>query len=293
VIHLQSLTYINLTGDSIVFGGGPPYVLEHVKGLGKPAVKFATSRGVYQHGDTARSAMLEPRNIDFTFHIQGMSREDLYQKREALQRLLAYERVFDGERQGRLFYENDYGRWWIPAMPEGPDPERRVQNWLLQSKMTFRCSDPYWRDEAIHTLPLAMSDTSFRLPFRFPIRFGTRMFTGRAVNAGQASTPVRITIHGSGETPSLVNHTTGARITVSRPVAAGETLLINTDPQELSVAVCGLNGTETPAHGYLSLETPLVGFVLRRGPNIIEYLPNQPSNLSRVELQWSSLLEGV
>jgi len=293
VIHTQRLTYINLTGDTIVFEGRPPYVLEKVKGLGKSKVKFNTSRGVYQHGDTTRGALLEPRNIDFSFHIQGMSRSDLYQKREALMRLLAYERVFDGERQGRLFYENDHGRWWIPAIPEGPDPDRRIQNWLIQSRMSFRCSDPYWRDEAIYTLALRMSDTSFRLPFRFPIRFGTRMFMGRAVNAGHSSTPVRITIYGSGETPSLVNHTTGAKITVSRPVAAGETLLINTDPEALSVVVRALDGTETPAHGYLSLETPLEGFVLRRGPNAIEYVPNQPSNLSRVELRWSSRLEGV
>ena len=207
--------------------------------------------------------------------------------------LLAYERAFDGERQGRLFYENDHGRWWIPAIPEGPDPDRRIQNFLIQSRMTFRCSDPYWRDEAIHTLALRMSDASFRLPFRFPIRFGTRMFTGRAVNAGHASTPVRITVHGSGETPSLINHTTGAKITVARPVATGETLLINTDPEALSVVVRSFDGTETPAHGYLALETPLAGFALRRGPNIIEYVPNQPSNLSRVELQWSSRLEGV
>ena len=86
---------------------------------------------------------------------------------------------------------------------------------------------------------------------------------------------------------------TGAKITVSRPVAAGETLLINTDPEVLSVVVRGLNGAETAAHGYLSLETPLAGFMLRRGPNAIEYVPNQPSNLSRVELQWNSRLEGV
>ena len=58
---MQKLIYINLTGDIIVFEGRPPYVLEKVKGLGKPKVKFNISRGVYQHGDTTCGALLEPR----------------------------------------------------------------------------------------------------------------------------------------------------------------------------------------------------------------------------------------
>ena len=86
---------------------------------------------------------------------------------------------------------------------------------------------------------------------------------------------------------------TGARIAVSRPVAVGERLIIDTDPDVLSVVVRAADGTETPAHGYLSLDSSLTGFVLRPGPNNIEYLPSRPSLLSRVELQWSARLEGV
>jgi len=290
---MQKLTYINLNGDSAVFGGEPPYILEHVKGLGKPAVKIAATRGAYQNGDTARSALLEPRFVDLTFHIQGESRADLYQKREALMGLLAFGRAFDGERQGRLLYQNDYGTWWIHAIPDGPDPEKRLQNWLLSSKLSFRCSDPYWNAMNARTLALFMSDLSFRLPFRFPIRFGSRRFSGSAVNDGQTDAPVRITIYGSGETPSIVNHSTGARLTVSRAIAAGETLRVNTDPEALSVIVRRADGNEEPAHGYLSLDTPLIGFTLRRGANDIEYLPSEPSKLSRVELSWNTRLEGV
>ena len=291
---MQKLTYINLRGESVVFGGGPPYVFERVKGLGKPPVKVSATRGVYQHGETPRRALMEPRFVDVSFHIEGgESRAGLYQKREALMRLLAYDHAFDGERQARLIYENDHGQWWINAIPEGPDPDKRMQNWLLSSKLSFRCSNPYWCEMDVQTLALFMSDISFRLPFRFPIRFGSRRFSGVALNAGHADAPVRITIHGSGETPTLVNHTTKARLTVSRPVATGERLLIDTDPEALSVTVRSASGVETPAHGYLSLDTPLVEFVLRAGPNNIEYMPNQPSSLSRVELEWIPRLEGV
>jgi hypothetical protein len=290
---MQKLTYINLHGDAVTFGGAPPYILEHVKGLGKPAVKIASTRGVYQHGDTPRGALLEPRFVDFTFHIEGGSRADLYARREALMGLLALGRALDGERQGRLIYENDHGRWWIYATPDGPDPETRMQNWLLSSKLSFRCADPYWRWEAVSTLELFMSESSFRLPFRFPIRLGNRQFSGQAINAGHADAPVRITIRGSGEKPTLANHTTGAQITIARAVATDETLYIDTDPETLSVVVRDADGTETSAHGYLSLDTPLIGFALRRGINQIEYLPSQPSQLSRVQLSWDTRLEGV
>ena len=290
---MQKLTYENLNGRSVTFGSAPPYILEHVKGLGKPPVKIATTRGVYQHGDTPRSALLEPRYVDLSFHIKGESRADMYAKREALMSMLAYNRAFDGERQGRLIYENDYGAWWIYATPEGPDPETRAQDWLLSTKMSFRCANPYWRKESVSSMQLFMSGDGFQLPFRFPIRLGDRRFSGRAVNAGQADTPVRITIAGSGEKPTLVNHSTGTRITVSRAIATGETLHIDTDPELLSVTVRSANGTESPAHGYLSLDTPLAGFMLRRGVNEIEYLPSEPSKLSRVELSWETRLEGV
>ena len=62
---------MNLNGDSVVFGGGPPYVLERVKGLGKPDVSIATTRGVYQHGDTPRRVLLEPRFVELSFHVEG------------------------------------------------------------------------------------------------------------------------------------------------------------------------------------------------------------------------------
>ena len=290
---MQKLTYINLHGDSVTFGGEPPYILERVKGLGKPAVKIASTRGVYQHGDTTRAALLEPRFVDLSFHIRGESRADLYQKREALMGLLAYGRAFDGKYQGRLFYQNDYGTWWIHAIPDSLDPEARLQNWLLSSKLSFRCADPYWNTTEVRTLALFMRNSSFSLPFRFPIRLGSRRFSGLAVNAGQAEVPVRIAIVGSGETPTLVNHSTGARLTVSRPVATGETLRIDTAPETLSVMVRRADGSEEAAHGYLSLDTALLGFSLRRGENEIEYLPSEPSILSSVELSWNTRLEGV
>ncbi len=290
---MQQLTYINLRGESIVFGGEGPYILEHAEGLGAPDVKFTTTRGVGQHGDTPRKALREPRFVTLTFHTQGRDRSDLYAQRLAAMGKLALPRAFDGERQGRLVYANDYGAWWCHAIPDGPDHTKRMQDWSLSTKLTLRCSSPYWRTMDASALTLEMGGASFALPFRFPIRFGRRRFTGEALNAGHVETPVRIEVAGSGEMPTLINRTTGARLAVSRAVATGETLLIDTDPDRLAVTLRAADGAETDAYGYLDISSALTGFTLQTGANALEYLPSAPSSSSRVTVSWETRLEGL
>ncbi len=290
---MQKLTYINLHGDTLVFTSAPPYILEHVSGLGRPPIKVLTSRGVWQQGDTPERISLDARIVDLQFHIQGASRADLYAQREALMTALASPRVFDGEKQGRLIYENDHGSWWCYAIPEETNPEKRLQNWFLSAKLPFRCASPYWMTEDTHHATLQMGNGGLRLPFSFPIKLGTSSFSGTVINQGQVDAPLIIDIYGSGETPGIVNHTTGAQLTVSKPVALGETLRMNTDPNVLSVTLIAADGSQTPAHGYLSLDSALRAFVLRPGENQLEYLPSAPSTASRVQLAWQTRLEAV
>ena len=293
MIHLQKLTYINLLGQIVEFGGGPPYVLEKVRGLGKPGYKLPAARGVYQHGETPARFQLDARHVDLSFHIQGYSRADLYQKRRALMAALSMPAAFDGSRLARLVYQNDSGSWWTYAVPEGPDPNTRLQNWLLSAKLSFRCPDPYWKAHAPDALTLEMSGTSFKLPFAFPIRLGRRGFHGTANNCGQVPTPLRIEIAGAGETPKLVNHTTGAAIVVSRAIAHGDVMEIDTDPGALSVMIRTSQGEAVPAHGYLTPGSSLTDVTLRPGPNELEYSPSVPSFESLVHIRWMPRMEGV
>ena len=293
MIHLQKLTYINLLGEAVTFGGEPPYVLEKVRGLGKPAYKLSAARGVYQHGETAYGFQLEPRYVELSFHVQGRSRADLYQQRKELMAALAIPNAFDGSRLARLIYQNDCGSWWIHAIPEGPDPDVRLQNWLLSARLTFRCPDPYWKTDSLGALTLAMNEATFKLPFAFPIRLGSRGFFGAAFNGGQVAAPPLIEIAGSGETPTLVNHTTGASITVARAVANGDLLVIDTDPEALSVVIRTAQGEQIPAHGYLGLDSSLAGFALCPGMNQLEYKPSAPSIASQVRIRWTPRMEGV
>ncbi|MCL2812570.1 MAG: phage tail family protein [Clostridia bacterium] len=290
---MQKLTFINLRGEAVEFGGGPPYVLEKVRGLGKPGYKLSAARGVYQHGETPYGFQLDSRYVELSFHIQGRSRVDLYQKRQELLAALAMPVAFDGTRLARLIYQNDYGSWWIHAIPEGPDPDIRLQNWLLSAKLCFRCPNPYWKANVSDALTLAMNEATFKLPFGFPVRLGNRGFYGTAFNGGQVVAPPLIEIAGSGETPTLINHTTGASITVARAVATGDLLVIDTDPEALSVVIRTAQGEAIPAHGYLGLDSSLAGFTLRPGMNELEYKPSAPSIDSLVRIRWTPRMEGV
>ena len=93
--------------------------------------------------------------------------------------------------------------------------------------------------------------------------------------------------------PTLFNHTTGGKITVSRVIARGERLIIDTDPTTLTAKVIKANGEEENAFGYLSSSLAVTTFGLRPGDNLIEYPPSVVSTESRVTVRWRARCEGV
>lgn len=126
---MQKVTYINILGEAIEFSRLPPFVFHSIKGTGAVETSFITSRGVNQHGDTTQGVLKEPRYLELRFHIDGADRQDMYRRRVQAMGVLAIARAFDGCQRGKLIYENDYGRWWIWAIPEvGPAFERRIKN---------------------------------------------------------------------------------------------------------------------------------------------------------------------
>lgn len=291
---MQKLTYINLRGEQLEMGGSPPYILHRVEGVEPTDVQIISSRGAYQHGATTRGLLCEVRKIDALVSIRAESRSEMYQARMHAGAILTHPLCFSDNQVGRLIYENDVGRWWTYAVPEGGmNGGSRAQDNLIDMHVTFHCDSPYWFSMEDNYITLQMGDGSFTLPFSFPIRFGRRDFSRTARNAGAVDAPVHITIEGTGEMPTLFNHTTGAKIAVSRVIARGERLIIDTDPTALTVKVIKANGEEENAFGYLSSSLAISAFALRSGDNLIEYAPSVVSTESRVTVRWRTRCEGV
>ena len=291
---MQKLTYINLRGEQLEMSSSPPYILHRLNGVEPTELQKTTTRGAMQQGETTRAILRNARIVDATLSIRQDARRDMYMARAEAASLLALSACFDGEEMGRLIYENDAGTWWTYAVPETVmSGGSRARDNLLDMQMAFHCDSPYWFSLDEDYITLQMGDGSFELPFSFPIRFGRRDFSQTARNAGAVDAPVRITIEGTGEMPTLYNHTTGARITVARVIARGEQLIIDTDPTHLTVKVADASGQEENAFGYLDASLAITAFGLRPGDNLIEYAPSVVSNESRVTLRWHKRYEGV
>lgn len=292
---MQKITYINLYGETIVFGRETPIIFASVTGMSRSSGKLITSQGAYQSGQTIYRAQLAARKVTVTFNIYGVAdREEMYKQRERIERVLAYHRCVKDGKCGTLIYENDAGAWMIDAVPSSSVTYgKRFLNCLPNCKVSFTASGAYLRSQQSKKAKLRMGAGGFILPTALPITLGTRLFEGELRNEGTADSPVEIVIHGTGEAPMLVNHTTGAQIVVNHAIETGARLVINTDPDALSCVIYHADGTQEDAFGYLDAQTAISAFLLQPGANNVEYIPSVPSTGSLVEITWHSMYEGV
>ena len=291
---MQKLRYENLLGQSILFSDALPYILEKIDGLGLCANTVISVSGMGTDVTPVMGMKKAPRVIDISFHLIASNRAELYHLRREVCGLLSKDKAYDGQGVARLIYENDAGAWWVNAVPEGEVRfERRMKDLYMSVNASFRCESPYFFSMLKKRQVLSFSGDGFELPMKYPIAFGSRDFKKTLENLGQVPTPVSLEIIGQGETPMLLNHSTGAKIGLLRPLPQGHTLFISTDPAALAARVADERGIEQNAFGYLSPDTSLAAFFLRAGLNEIEYLPGGSSAMSRITVQWYERFEGV
>jgi len=292
---MQRVTYVNVYGESVVFSGEPPVLLRSVSGFSRPEAQILRTQGAYQAGEMFQRLQLPARSIQVQFDLPPCeSREAMYRERMRMERVLAANRCMKEGETGLLIYENDAGSWQVHAVPEGTITYgKRFGHALADCRVRFLCPDAYLQERAQQSAQMRMGAGSFTLPFELPMLLGSRRFGATLVNGGTADAPLAITIYGTGETPTVVNHTTGAKIVVSRTVSAGERLAISTDPMKLTCVLYKADGTTEDAFGYLDPSIAVSAFVLVPGENEIEYVPSVASNDSRLELIWRNVFEGV
>lgn len=292
---MQEIVYQNLAGEEVAFGAAPPFLLERVEGTGSPGVDRKTLRGSLQEGETTVSALRQPRELELRVSLWATSRRSLYQLRSGLCGVLSPGKAFDPDtgRRARITYRNDAGTWWTWAVPLGlPQWAKRAGNAHPGLKLSFGCDSPFWFSPQESGGGFDVSTTGFHFPVRFPVRFAARSNAVVLLNRGQVAAPVRITLHGRGEYPTLVNRTTGKRLRLVSPLPQGALLEIDTDPDSLRVQMT-LGGVVTNAYGLLDVTTPLSDFTLAVGENRIVYEAGGGAAETAVALRWHHRWEGV
>lgn len=295
---MQKIRYINLRGETLEFGARPPLILASVKGLGQTEAALSGTKAAYQSGERITRIQRAARVVDLQFTLipTQQTRAGMYAERMRVSTILSAARCMDADgNMGRLIYENDAGSWWTYAVPEGEGAQygTRLQSILPGGKIAFRSGSAYWRSTEEYEARLEMGEGGFRLPFSFPIRFGTGAFSAQAVNGGGTDAPVRIVIYGSGETPTIRNDTTGAQVIIERTIATGERLEIDTNPESLKCVHVHADGTSEDAWGYLNAASAIADFALAPGENALSYIPSQTASGSRVKIYWNAQFEGV
>lgn len=297
---MQKLIYINNLGEELLMSNEGSFILAHIEGTGAVGRKIASIDGVGVAGEYITDARALARELRVTLNLRGTSRADLYRQRMVLCDRLSLEKVFNendyGERMlaSRLIYENDCGRWQTMGMVEDEtDFRQRISHWHKDVRITFKCPDPYWYAIGEQTASIEFNDKAFRLPFRFPINFGSRMFETTCINYGSIKTSAVIEIHGRGEKPVLLNRRTGKRIKLKNAVPVGSVLTINTDARELNARIVDADGVESSAFGMLDPSYPISQWQLMPGENIVVYEPGAEAALTKVTIRWRSKYEGV
>jgi hypothetical protein len=291
---MQKITYINLRNEQIVFQYAP-YVLEKHTGLSMmPDMEFETIKGVYQQGETTAGFRRPFRPVTVYFHLMAGTVKEMYQLRTRLQGILSPDRAMNGTERARLIYENDSGRWVTDAIPDGGlEPSKRIGSVQPELKVNFRCESPYLYATLEEETVFQYTGEGFTLPFEFPIEFGLNNFTKEVSNAGQVNAPVEVWIECKGETPKLINESTGAVLMLAGPVSTGNTLYINTDPARLEATITDAEGNVTGAFGRLSLDTSVADFFLRPGLNKLVYDTGGEIPQSVIRVRWRPAYEGV
>lgn len=258
------------------------------------SLRVTAAEGAYQQGESITGLRREGRTVKATLHLMASSRQEMYRLRSELLGILSPERAFDGTNRARLIYENDFGRRWTWAVPEsGLDWGERKQNAQPSLSLNFRCESPYWygmtRQEAVFKARKA----GFTLPMKTPLSLGSKVFVCRVSNGGNAGASAEIQISGAGESPALLNESTGKILRLVQPLPPGDTLRVDTDPARLQARILHADGSEENGFGLLNPESAVAGFGLQAGENRLRYIPDGDGSRSVIRVRWYDCWEGV
>lgn len=294
---MQRVKYISPSGKEVIFAHNEPnlpYIFEKITGIGAAEVDIITAKSVAEDGSTIQRIDVKDREITVYVHIRGDSREELYQNRRELIRILSIEESRTGKK-GRLEYENDYVQLWIPCIvKKGPEVTQRAGNYHTSVALVFYCESPYFRNTKKSIYEMAFLDGAFSFPLSIPIdkgvRFGARAYSVEIQNKGDAPTPVEVRITAPTKFPKIIKKSTGEYIQVKKELKSNEELYINTDKDQFNVELRNGNISQS-AIDYLAIGSK--PFTLEPGKNVLLYESGDDTNTSRVFVEMCPFYRGA
>lgn len=276
---MQKLKIVNCLGESIEFGMHAPFLLSHIEGLGIPTVEVYDTQAASMDGSEIHDILLSDRLISSRVTIVCDTREELYEKRRMIMRLLnpkLYNPLTKKRGELTLYYTNDYKTYRIFAFSDSsPDFKERINHCGI-ADITFNCSNPYWLDEKDTTRKLKYFEGGLAFPITFTTKFAEAGYSKIIKNIGDVEIPVILEYVGAAENPIITNETTGEHIKVNKILEEGQKLVINTAEGAETVDIVLNDGTKTNVFNWIDSNSTF--FKLVQGENKITYSADNEIN---------------
>ncbi|MGF7046404.1 hypothetical protein J2T13_000880 [Paenibacillus sp. DS2015] len=285
---MQTVSFTNSRGESVLFGASGDYRLTHIDGLGGPPADIKSTKSPYQDGSSYVDIQLADRPLSITGWISASNRQEMYEKRRQLSRVLNSKLG-----PGKFVYTNDYRSFAIKAIcDESPIFNDRIVDYQLFT-ISFICNDPYFSDETQTVKGLKFEAGGMTFPLRLPTQFAFSAYRGTFMNTGDVETALEIRYQGPATNPTVISETTGEFIKINYELSADDVFYINTAMGNKRLEVENTDGSRTNVLHYIDMGSTF--FQLQPGQNMLRYGSDHDSDQqsANVTVYWNNRFIGV
>lgn len=290
----ERLIYTNANGGSIEFSIYSDYyvnVSKDVTGISDIKNTIYSTSSMGQHGETFISQKINSRDIDITGYINRTDKDNMLTLRRAMQKIL------NPELDATLTYI--YGNF-VKVIDVKVDnaPVFKYSKVLEQFTVQFTCPSPFWRDETETRKDIASWIGSFKFAMEIPeaegMEFGYRQpsVIVDVYNEGDVKTGMRVAFKATGtvKNPLLLNINTGEYIQVNATLAAGSTVIVNTEYGSKG-ATLDYDSSTVDYFRYIDVDSTFMQ--LEIGDNVFRYNAAEGLDALEVTIYYSPKYLGV
>ncbi len=286
----ERFTFTNARGQAVTLTNEAPYVLQTIDGMGATSVEVQRTKAPYQDGSTLLDKVLGDRNLIISFSIFATSDQDLYAKRRLISQ------VFNPKLgQGRVRYIYPGGVRAVGAtVEEAPTFPMRPGDYGEQYQravVSLVCTNPFWADDKDISHRLVAFEGLFKFPLKLPTKMGIAGSFITLNNVGDVPTPVKLTIYGPIDHPTITNETTGEYIRVNTLIQEGERVEINTAFGKKRVELIDAEGVRSNIFNKIDIDSTF--WSLEVGNNKVSYTALESGSGTSIYIEHNRRYVGI
>lgn len=295
-MEYEKLTYTNERGESIELSTESVYhcnVSKDVDGIAGVTNVVYSTNSMGQHGDTYVGQRIEARDIDIVGHINTRDKQQAYELRRQMLKVL------NPELGGSLAYEFGGFKRVINCRLHG-EPKVERKSVLQQFTIPLDCLNPFWREEDEEKEDIASWVAAWEFPCEIEKDNQKSMIYGYRAesvivdcyNEGDVSTGMRVRFMALGTVvnPIILNVDTEEFIKLNVTMQTGDTIEVNTKYGSKGAALIR-DGEKTDYFRYVDVDSTFMQLAI--GDNNFRYDAEGGVNLLEVSIFYHKEYLGV